>query len=595
MRPVLPYFYLEQTMRGPRDVRVWVQPLEARSLLSANLVDATDLDPTFGTMGRAVIDFGVNSEGLAHLLGLPGGQSFLLERHNLTGSPSLASNLLRLNADGSPDAAFGTGGFLALPGDQTVNQNRSMALTPDGHILVAGSTRDGSVMTSAGVDDFLLQRLNPDGSADATFGTAGLVRTDIAMREDVAVKVLPQPDGRIVVAGYEQHMFLSRVFQRPHAVLVRYEANGQLDTTFGTGGRVVTELAGFEANRAASAVLQPDGKIVVVGTAIRTEGDGSIVSGDLPQVMLLRYNSDGTPDQTFGGDGVAVTAARGSAREVALGPDGTLIVAGERATRNERTFAVMRFKANGSADRSFGGGGTAVVRLKQLTGQVTESGSAGHLAVQPDGGVVAVGQASNVEAALVRLRPNGRPDADFGDRGRFITPAASNSTANLLLQPDGKIVTTLDGDDVVLTRYMGVPVKPFAALNRGVLRVTGTDADDDIALSLAEDPAVLSISQNGYEQRVPFADVQRIVIDARAGDDSVSAAGLQIPAGIRGGAGADTLTGSEGVDRIDGGTGDDTILARDGAADIVVGGSGTDLAQLDEAIDRRSGVETLLP
>jgi uncharacterized delta-60 repeat protein len=596
------------------------ESLELRRLLSGpNLVNGNDLDTTFGTAGTSAFDFGGTSETVGDVILAGGGGTFVLE-HHLSPSEQIpqgtASKLLRVNADGIADSTFGTSGFVDLPPNTAFNVNQSMLATPDGHLVTAGSTRIGSVSAFEGVDDFAIQQFNADGSPDTSFGTGGRTVTDIAAREDLAVKVLRQADGKLIVVGYEQHTFLSRVFQRPHTAIVRYNADGSVDTTFGTGGKVITEMPGFEANRAASAVLQPDGKIVVVGNANRREGDGSIVQGDQPQVLVMRYDVNGRLDPSFSGDGIVVTRTNGAANDVQIDTNGAIVVAGRREDRKlQNSFAVFRFNADGTTDRRFGRGGVAIASAKDLGTAASDLNAATALAVQPDRKVVAVGQAGNARMALVRFDSRGKLDADFGDP--VLTDAAMSDNSGVLLQDDGKIVTwTGGGNDVTLARYNGVTVKPFATVSRRTLRITGTDAADDIHVAVAEAPVfrMLSVRMNGFEQLVTESDVDRISIDAGDGDDKVEIdAGLLIPSRIdggngfdtisgggdadqiTGGIGRDTITGNGGRDRLVGGFDDDVFFARDGEIDTIDGGPGNDLSQLDAGLDRGRSVEHDVP
>jgi uncharacterized delta-60 repeat protein len=565
--------------------------LEIRLLFAGNLANASDPDPTFGSAGSGTVtvDLGFSFDAPRDMLALPGGQTLVLT----------SNKLLRLNPDGSPDVTFGPGGLRDLPAG-TAGRINALAALPDGDLLLAGSTREGAVQTFEGIDDLLVMRLNPDGTPDESFGTDGRVRTDIASREDAALSVLPQSDGRIVVVGYEQRMFLSRVEQTPNTVLVRYEADGRLDATFGTNGIVVTTLAGYDVNRAAAAALQPDGKIVVAGRAIRREAGFDPLGASASNTLLLRFNVDGTPDSSFGGgDGIVLTQASAGARDLALDAGGDIVVCGRQSLPNvEGRFAVVRFKSNGAPDRSFGRGGASLVRLLPRTESDRESGYAEHVAIQPDGHIVASGGASFTQTALVRLQPNGRIDADFGTAGVLLAeyPGGAASTA-VLANEDGTILSATPDVDLRLTRFKGATVEPFATVTRGTLRITGTDGDDDMRLTIRPGNAAseLVVSQNGFQQTFGAADVGRIVIDARGGDDVVVVEHVVTPpCDIRGGNGDDTITGGSGRDRLSGGTGNDTFSSRDGNSDLLSGGPGNDVGQLDEQLDRRTGLESLL-
>src|SRR5204862_4160231 len=136
-----------------------------------------------------------------------------------------------------------------------------------------------------------LARYNPDGTPDATFGTGGQVSTDFLGFEDDAFSILIQPDGKIVAVGSANDPATFYDF-----AAVRYLANGTIDTTFGVAGKVRTDFGHADFDQARSAVLQPDGKIVATGTAI--------FNNTLSQPFALaRYNSNGTLDTTFSSDG----------------------------------------------------------------------------------------------------------------------------------------------------------------------------------------------------------------------------------------------------------------------------------------------------
>ena len=196
----------------------------------------------------------------------------------------------------------------------------------------------------------LLYRRLSAGDLDPTFGRGGKVFTDLAAYStDSCRKILTQPDGKILAMGSCQ-----RPGQMAFAV-ARYHADGSRDVRFGDGGAVLTPLG--EKVDAAGVALQPDGKVVAVGSCGRLSGPRDIA--------LVRYNSDGTPDDRFGKAGVVLTdlGADDRATAVALQPDGKLVVAGHTgpprsASRRDppHDFAVLRYHSDGSPDRRFGTG-----------------------------------------------------------------------------------------------------------------------------------------------------------------------------------------------------------------------------------------------
>src|SRR5262250_1448506 len=167
--------------------------------------------------------------------------------------------------------------------------------------------------------DFALARYNSNGTLDASFGTGGRVTTDFAVPNDQAESVAVQPDGRIVVAGAAGR-FTNRGFD---FALARYNSNGTLDTSFGTSGKVTTDFAGADdvPSEPSAVALQGDGKIVVVGRS----RVGQTPDGDVYDFALARFNSNGTLDTSFGTSGKVTTDFAGAndvPSSVAVQPDG---------------------------------------------------------------------------------------------------------------------------------------------------------------------------------------------------------------------------------------------------------------------------------
>ncbi len=243
-----------------------------------------------------------------------------------------------------------------------------------------------------------------------------------------------QPDGKIIVAG-QGPVFSS-------SSLARLNSNGQLDTTFGSGG--LAPLQGFGPG---AITLQSDGKILVAS------GGGS----------LGRYNQDGSVDKTFGIFGQAASIASPSA--IAVQSDGKILAAGAdtskvSTTGNSTGFAVVRFNSDGSIDTTFGTHGGAITGFPNTT--VTAAFAA---AVQPNGDIVAAGEAGNsnplTEAfALARYAGSGKLDPTFGNGGRATTSFGSTANAfitSIVFQSDGKIVVagTNGGTSLEVARYLG--------------------------------------------------------------------------------------------------------------------------------------------
>jgi uncharacterized delta-60 repeat protein len=331
-------------------------------------------------------------------------------------------------ADGLLDTTFGTGGFVTTPTpiETSNDQANSVVLQSDGKIVVAGYAHNGNN------DDFAVARYNTNGSLDETFGTGGIVTTPIGTSTDRANSVVLQSDGKIVVAGYAR---ITTTSTTDDIAVARYNTNGSLDETFGTGGFVTTPI-GTSTDRANSVVLQSDGKIVVAGYASIT------TTSTTDDIAVARYNTNGSLDTTFDTDGKVTTPIGTStdrANSVVLQSDGKIVVAGYASNGTNDDFAVARYYTNGSLDTTFDTDG------KVTTPIGTSTDLANSVVLQSDGKIVVAGSAyngNNDDFAVARYYTNGSLDITFGTGGFVTTPiGTSNDRANsVVLQSDGKIM-----------------------------------------------------------------------------------------------------------------------------------------------------------
>ncbi len=318
---------------------------------------------------------------------------------------------------GSLDLTFGTGGKVTTP-IGTGAEGHSVAMQSDGKIVVGGMCIIG------GNWDFALIRYNSDGSLDNTFGTGGKTTTDFGASGDLGYSVVIQSNGKIVVAGSSVSDF----------ALARYNSDGSLDNTFGTGGKLTTDFGG--ADQGYSVAIQSNGKIVVAGN---TNNGGSNID-----FALARYNSDGSLDNTFDTDG-KVTTDFGTSTDrgysVAIQSDGKIVVVGERYVPNYNNFALARYNSDGSLDNTFDTDG-------KVTTDVSGSGVedlAYSVALQSDGNIVVAGYSysgGGWNSALVRYNTNGSLDNTFGTGGIVTTYNGGYHYIgnSVTIQGDGKII-----------------------------------------------------------------------------------------------------------------------------------------------------------
>jgi uncharacterized delta-60 repeat protein len=292
----------------------------------------------------------------------------------------------RYNPDGTLDTGFGNGGRVS----NNVNGRAfAVAIQPDGKIVLAGEFR--SDVNNDNSNDVTLARLLPDGRLDPSFGAtaSGQFAIDLG-GYNVAQHIVLQPNGAIVVSGRP-------IGDQPannHTDVARFLPDGRLDLSFGSGGQL--KLAGIDVGQGLA--LQPNGKLVLVGTALQTTAPPT------SRFVLMRINADGSPDASFGTAGAASTALaeHATAGGVALQDDGKLVVVGTRALSANQNFIVARYNTDGSLDGSFGNAGALSIDFFSFT-DIGEN-----VLVQPDGKIVVSGSQTSLRSGgygLARINP----------------------------------------------------------------------------------------------------------------------------------------------------------------------------------------------
>jgi uncharacterized delta-60 repeat protein len=378
---------------------------------------AGDLDPTFGNGGVLFSAIGTSHDRPFAVIVQP--DSKILAAGATSDGTHSNFGLIRFNASGSPDTGFGAGGKVATAVGAN-SQANALTMQPDGKILVAGSS------LTNGNSDFALLRYNANGELDTSFGAGGKVITPVGAVADAATVVKFLRDGRIIVGGF------AGINGRYDFALARYHSDGSLDTSFGSGGKATAAIGSGDAFLYGLA-FQADGKIVATGYA---------ATGATTAFALARFSANGILDTSFGTGG-KVTAGFGNSAElggsVVIQPDGKIAVAGAtKISGGVSQFALMRFTANGVLDAGFGTGG----KVNRSIGHI--GAMANDIALQPDGKLVVSGVVyDDLElAGIVRYNPNGTLDTTFGQAGIMITPLGPtfDYASAMALQADGKIV-----------------------------------------------------------------------------------------------------------------------------------------------------------
>jgi uncharacterized delta-60 repeat protein len=402
------------------------------------------LDPTFDADGRVTTDFGardsagdvaIQSDGKIVAAGFgmgPGEFDFAVARYN--------------NFDGSLDTSFAGDGTVTTDFNTSDDRGWAVAIQSDGKIVVAGQT---FVARSVGGSDldFALVRYNSDGSLDTGFSGDGKVNVDLGGTEtDAALDVAIQSDGKIVAAGYVRNLFPDPLGPSDFAV-ARFNADGTADTGFGVGGKITTDFA-TDHDEASAVAIQSDGRIVAAGPAF----SGTFDFG------LARYNTNGTPDTNWGGDGTVLTNLGGtdSATGLAIQPDQMIVAVGSTTQSGGVDTALARYTTTGGLDPGFDGNGTATIDYGGADDFASD------VALQTDGKIVTAGSRliGTYDFAVSRFLSNGSPDTQWSGDGKVTTDfgGASDIGHGVAIQSDGKIVVAgcafcLEAYDFALARY----------------------------------------------------------------------------------------------------------------------------------------------
>ena len=501
------------------------------------------LDSTFGTGGVATTDLGGGATGYAYGITVQSDSKIVVVGSTSTNNGDFL--VIRYNADGTLDTSFDTDGKVSTDFSGAANEAYAVVMQSDGKIVVAGWS--GSNMA--------LARYNTDGSLDTGFDTDGKVTTDFGGYNDFAWRVAIQSDGKIVAAGGADNGGSNGYF-----ALARYNTDGSLDTGFGTGGKVTTDFsAGWDA--ICGLAIRSDGKLVVGGYAgngtnndfavVRYNADGSLDtsfdtdgkattdfgndetatdvailsdgktvaagfanSGARPDFAVARYNADGSLDTSFSTDGKTTTAFGGGSdtgESVAVQSDGKVVVGATTYSMGstQLDFAVVRYNADGSLDTSFGTGGKAVVDFEGYDDTVTR------VAIQSNGKILVAGSAvdsatGDEQFALARYNTNGTLDTGFGTGGKVTTTFTGyyGGVTGIAIQSDGKIVVSGYGYE---DGAGGNDVFTLARFNSNGSLDTSFDTDGRVTTTFtAGDASALDVTlqSNG-----------KIVVSGKAGGD----------------------------------------------------------------------------
>ena len=444
-----------------------VTQLDGRTIVVGNLYDSTagswpndfaiarytpsgTLDTTF-VSGQGWRAFSVSGQSdVARAVAIQSDGKIVLAGDTYNGT-TYNFTVIRVSADGlTLDTSLDGDGvkYVTITGANSA-QCEAVAVQSDGRLVLAGS--DGS--------DFLVMRLTTAGAFDTSFNSTGYAFTDVGSSSwDAAHDLVVQPDGKLLAVGE------SSASGTYDFALVRYNTNGSLDTSFGTGGKVTTPISASNTDIANAVALQSNGRIIVAGQT-RTGGTGGFGGSSYYDIALARYNSNGTLDTSFNGTGKVVTSITtfssgvDIANSVAVRDDGLIWVGGNSSNGSNSDFALLRYTSSGSLDARFHSDGILTIPMGTAGDVNCGIGFYG-------GGVLLTGSAnvgnhSNFALTKVLTDDPGSPDLAFSSDGLQTTPigAASDVARALVIQPDGKIIaaghsSNGSNDDFALVRYL---------------------------------------------------------------------------------------------------------------------------------------------
>lgn len=376
------------------------------------------LDTSFGNYGKTRINFGGFSSAKAAVV-QPDGKIVIVGSNIQQSLVDSNFAIARLNSNGSIDTTFDFDGLKTVSFGSQQDEANAVTISSTGNIFVGGMANVGFNLWDYGVIS-----LFSNGSFDTGFDFDGKVTTNILGVSERINSIVIQPDGKIIAAGYA----FTGIFDVSGAALnnfavVRYNANGSLDTTFGTGGIVTTAISSNDS-KSYSALLQPDGKIVVVG-ANRLNALAKL------RFAIVRYNANGTLDNTFGTGGIVTTPVgvdESGAFTSAIQADGKIVVGGYASIFGTTTFynkvyAIARYNPDGSLDaivsrnedspNVWGTGGIALIDVSEGNDQ------AFGLQLDSQGRVVVVGETDG-SFGVFRLQGNAVTAANASISGRVL-------------------------------------------------------------------------------------------------------------------------------------------------------------------------------
>jgi uncharacterized delta-60 repeat protein len=455
---------------------------------------AGDLDPSFDMDGRVITDIGTGASDTAFAVTAYETEGKVIAVGRSSADPSEGFAVVRYNADGSLDLTFGVGGKQIIDLSGTSDTARAVAVDAQGRVVVAGYTGPGLEP-----NDMAAVRLTSNGMLDLDFGVGGKQTVDFGGRDDRALGVAVDSQGRIVLGGTSQAPFSQDDF-----AVARLTEDGELDGSFASGGTLLIDF-GSDEDVASGLAVDSSDRVLIAGYTSTSESGLDFA--------IARLSEGGALDSNFGTGGKQTFDFAGQ-NDVGLGvtidSQGRVVMAGHsQQVGTGRDFAAARLSDVGELDETFGIGGKQTIDL----GSTTDIGW--DVSIDSQGRVVIGGHSVQAETgfdfAAARLTSDGSPDPSFGIDGKTTVDLGSTSDIGL--------GSTVDAQDRVI--LVGSSSQPATLPDFGLARLLGADPGIPVSIDIKPGNSSNKINprSNGF---IEVAILSTSSFDAVASVDAAS-------------------------------------------------------------------------
>ncbi|MBP7477046.1 MAG: T9SS type A sorting domain-containing protein [Chitinophagales bacterium] len=383
--------------------------------------------------------------------------------------------------DGTLDPTFGVGGKVTT--DLGLEGVMAIAIQSDGKIVAAGTYKNGVNL------DFGIARYKTNGTLDSSFSGDGIQFTDFNSSDDEAFNLAILPDGKIIVVGYT---YKSNLTLNDYAI-AKYNSDGSLDNTFGTSGKVITDI---DDDIAKFIKVMSDGKFFVGGN-ISTN----------PRFTLAKYNSNGTLDLSFNTTGYietdlsSISSENLEANSMVIQTDNKIVVCGTEISGSTQKGIYVRYLANGKQDSTYGTNGVVFFgKSFPLTNRLLTSNS-----ILVENNSIVSCMTNSGKLAIIKINSNGKVDSSFGLNGIGRMKWGSNGGRALTRQTDGKFIVVGDNYNALNPNISGFLISRFNS-NGGIDSTFSGDGVDTIRIKY--------FVENSYDVKIQSDG--KIIIAGRA-------------------------------------------------------------------------------